>query len=70
MSPVKRFIAVLATIFLIWGLVFTAYSLVSTGGHVDRFTGFSVVLALVGALGLYKTRKSSSKDLEEPTLDR
>jgi hypothetical protein len=70
MNRVRRLLPVLSAILLLWGLVFTAYSLVSTGGHVDRYTGFSVILALVGALGLYKTLKGSSKDLNESTLDR
>jgi hypothetical protein len=45
---------------MVLGIAFTAFSLAWTQGRVDLFTGFSIAIALVGAIGLFKTLKLPS----------
>jgi hypothetical protein len=51
---------ILSSVVMALGIAFTAFSLVWTRGRLDLFTGFSIAIALVGAIGLFKTLKLPS----------
>jgi hypothetical protein len=61
MTPTRRLLAALFSMVLLWGIFFTIGFLFLSKGRFDLLTAFSIALALVGAVGLFKVLKPSRK---------
>jgi hypothetical protein len=61
MTPMRRILAALSSVVLMWGITFTAVSLAWTKGLLNRAVGISIGIALAGACGLLKALRSPKK---------
>jgi len=57
MKARQKIFFALSSVVMISGIAFTVFSLAWTQGRIDLFTGFSIAIALLGAVGLFKILK-------------